>query len=438
MVFCFLLLGGGLALAAGGAPTRQARAQPGPAALAAALACDARRPSPAFALTRDPTGRPALAADASEAPAALNLAEPRLAVTCAAVFANADAPSGGDPLALPPGEVTFSVSGPGLIVEQATQIATVACGVAAQPGSCRGGVATEAAPESVAATAALTIHVVLLPGALLPPAGSGEFINVNAAYRGGDGGVATAASAIDLGPPLYQIVLTPGRAVADGGANDGVAIGVRLRHALPSGCSVLGAGPYLLCAELSAEPGDSGAEPGTIVFTTDLGAFPNGEQRIAADCGDLPAASARLTVPGPGGERPFALSCTDVAVRLSPMGRAGEVTIRATFTGALTGASASGETALTLAPRPATLPLAGGCAEVFAPQALPAAAPVTLLVESVQPASAVVSVWRRDPATGVWQAGFLRGAAAPLDFTTLDPGERVILCVDGLAQFPLG
>ena len=77
-------------------------------------------------------------------------------------------------------------------------------------------------------------------------------------------------------------------------------------------------------------------------------------------------------------------------------------TLTVAFTGAVTGATAAGSAMVTIAPRPPTFPLAGGCTSVLVPAAFPADGPVALLAESVTPPTAVTGIWRRNDATARW------------------------------------
>jgi hypothetical protein len=75
---------------------------------------------------------------------------------------------------------------------------------------------------------------------------------------------------------------------------------------------------------------------------------------------------------------------------------------------------------------------------VQVPSTLPAGSPVSLLVESVTPASAVYAVWRRNPETGAWEAGYLRGQQQLTEFDAVAPRAAVTVCVDAVARLPLG
>lgn len=411
---------------------------------AAALACDAHQFSLSFSLQSDGAGGAALQPPAGPN-AALDVGLARLAVVCQAVFA-VGATGAGTTFDLPAGSVTFTVSGPGMFVESAAQSVTVACGSVAQNLPCTG--AVPGGEANLTGTAALTVHVVLLPLAALPPLPADGAIAVSVAYQEdpalGDAGAA-ASAAIDLAPPRYAAQASVDRAVVTSGVNAGAVVTVQVRHALAEGCAPLGGGPYLFCTGESLQPGDAGAEPGTVTFTTNLGLFPNGASTIAAACdassaGGASAAAGEtppaLTAPPPGVDTPFRYSCSSVGVRLASAGFAGEATVSIQFTGALTGATAQAGVTVTIAPGPATLQLIGGCTPAQAPRSLPAAAPIEDLVGSISPSSAVVSIWRHDPEAG-WQALFLRGGG-PVDGATVEPGEPLFICVDALAQYPLG
>jgi hypothetical protein len=405
---------------------------------AAALACDAHQPSLSFALQSDGGGTVLQPPDSSNA--ALEVGLSRLAVACQAVFVAPDA-AGAAVFDLPAGTVTFTVSGPGMLVENNARSLTVACGSAAQNLACTG--ALPAGDAGVTGTAALTVHVAVLPLATLPPLPAPGAVGVTAVYQedpalGGAG--ATASAAIDLAPPRYAATASVDRTVVTGGTNASAVVTVQLYHPLLEGCAPLSVGLYLFCSGESLQPGDAGAEPGTVTLTTTLGLFPNGESTIAAACdageGQSPGGQPALTAPPPGVDAPFRYTCTDVRVRLAAAGFAGEATVTAQFTGAITGATAQSSVTVTIAPGPATLQLIGGCTPAQAPSGLPAAAPIDELVGSITPSSAVVAVWRHDPDTG-WQALYLRGGG-PVDGATVDPGEPLYICVDALAQYPLG
>lgn len=419
---------------------RAAAAAPRQAATpSAALACDAHQPGLSFSRQSDSNGEPVVQPPAGPN-AALDVGLSRLAVTCQAVVSAPGA--GATPFDLPAGFVTFTLSGPGLIVESGSQSVTLACGSAAQNRPCTG--ALPSGDTGVTATAALTVHVVILPLAALPPLPAAGAIGVSVAYQEdpalGDAG-ATANAAIDLAPPRYAANARVDRAVVSSGVNAGVVVSVQLRHALPAGCAPLGGGVYLFCTGTSLQPGDLGAEPGTVSLRTDLGLFPNGASTITAACDAGGAGEAAgeaqpaLTAPAPGADAPFRYTCTEVGVRLAAAGFAGEATIAMKYTGAITGATAQASVTVTIAPGPATLQLLGGCTPAQAPGSLPTAAPIDDLVGSINPSGAVVSIWRNAAGDG-WQALYLRGGG-PVDGETVEPGEPVFVCVDALAQYPL-
>ncbi|HLZ73060.1 MAG TPA: hypothetical protein VKV26_24415 [Dehalococcoidia bacterium] len=425
----------GVALLAGTLDAGLAAGAPAqPAPFAAALACDAHNPAISFPLQGDGADTPLLPAP-SGPNAALDTGLPRMAVLCQAVL---QAPASGAAFSLPAGSVSFSVSGPGLIVESAAQLATLPCGSAAQGIACTG--AATSGDAAVTGLPGLAVHIVLLSRAALPPLPAPGAISVQARYAEdpslGDAS-ATAQAAIDLAPPSYALLASADQPLISSGPNAGVVITARLRHALPENCAALGDGPYLFCRGESLQPGDAGAEAGTVRFSTDLGVFANGESAIDADCG-AGAGAPPLVAPAPGFDALVPYDCNGANVRLSAAGFAGEATISAAFTGAVTGATAQATLSVTIAPRPATLPLAGGCTAVLAPAGLPSHAPVTDLVGSISPAGAVVAIWRQDTSSGGWLALYLRGGRAPVDDATVEPGQAISVCVDALAQYPLG
>ena len=62
---------------------------------------------------------------------------------------------------------------------------------------------------------------------------------------------------------------------------------------------------------------------------------------------------------------------------------------------------------------------------------------MSLVAESVTPPSAVAGIWRRAAATGAWEAGYLRDPQAPVQFTTVNPGDPLLICVDAQARYPV-
>jgi hypothetical protein len=201
---------------------------------------------------------------------------------------------------------------------------------------------------------------------------------------------------------------------------------------------MLGQGPYLVCDQTGPpQPVDDGVEPGTVSFATTLGRFASGEQRIDIACaGPLPSTTAFI-VPAAGQAAAWPRTCRSVAVRLTPAGQAGDAVISVRYVGAFSGAFSTGGGHVTVTPQATTFVLSGGCNTVRAPSSLPAGSPVSLVVELVDPPTAVSALWRHDPATGRWQAGYLREMDAPLEFDTVDPGDALTICVDALARFPL-
>jgi hypothetical protein len=402
-------------------------------AVVGAVGCDARGQRIGFPVSQD-----GVVQSDDLPPAALGVLEPRVVVSCQAVFEAVDAAGDGS-FALAPGSVTFTVSGPADIVESGSQSYSVDCGDPGAAGSCTGATPPDAGYQFARGTDALTVHVALMPGAALPaPPVAGAFA-LQATYISADGVVTAAAGTpIDLAAPAYRLVLSSDRSVIRSGAGESVSLRAQLWHTVPGACAQLGEGPYLVCSSVIAAPGAVGAEPGTITFTTDLGEFVGFAQSIQAPCGDPNTTGGPLVVPPAGGDYPFKQSCEAAAVKLSPFGHGGDANVTATFTGAVTGATARDHLTVTVAPEPATLRLRRGCTALFVPSGFPAGSPVSLLVESVTPSAAVSGVWRQEPLTGRWQAGYLLGAEAPLDFTTLRPGDQVTVCIATQARFPLG
>jgi hypothetical protein len=79
------------------------------------------------------------------------------------------------------------------------------------------------------------------------------------------------------------------------------------------------------------------------------------------------------------------------------------------------------------------LVLSRGCNQVVATS--PSGIPVAAIAALVQPASAIVSVWRFNNTTQTYQAGFFAGSNAPVDFTRTGAGagghvtEAYFVCV---------
>jgi hypothetical protein len=111
-----------------------------PVGVRGAVACDARGRDLRFPLASaaaDPALQPGLLTQTPLPVTALETSQPRLAAVCAAVFQ--DAAAAGDPFALEPGRVTFSVEGAAQIVESGARTYSVACGDAQLPRSYTGG-----------------------------------------------------------------------------------------------------------------------------------------------------------------------------------------------------------------------------------------------------------------------------------------------------------
>jgi hypothetical protein len=402
-------------------------------AVVGAVGCDARGQRIGFPVAQD-----GLIQSDDLTPAALGVLDPRVVVSCQAAFEAVGAAGDGS-FALAPGSVTFTVSGAAVIVESGSQSYSVACGDPGVAGSCTGGTAPSEDSRMAGGTDALTVHVALMPGAALPaPPVEGAFALQATYVSAGGGRTAVAGASIDLAAPAYRLILSSDRSVILSGAGESVNLTAQLRRTIPGACAPLGQGPYLLCRSVVAAPGALGAEPGTISFTTDLGEFVGFTESIQAPCGDPNTINSAIVVPPAGGDYPFKQSCLGAAVKLSPFGRGGDANVTATFSGVVTGASAGDQLTVTVAPEPATLRLSGGCTPLFVPSGFPAGSPVSLLVESVTPSAAVYGVWRKEPLTGRWQAGYLRDAEAPLDFSTLSPRDQITACVDTLVRFPLG
>jgi hypothetical protein len=402
-------------------------------AIVGAVGCDARGQRIGFPVAQD-----GLIQSDDLPPAALGALDPQVVVSCQAAFEAVDAAGDGS-FALAPGSVTFTVSGAAVIVESGSQSYSVACGEPGVAGSCTGATAPSEDSRMAGGTDALTVHVALMPGAVLQaPSETGAFALQATYVSAGGGRTAAAGASIDLAAPAYRLILSSDRSVIRSGAGESVNLTAQLRHTVPGACAQLGEGSYLVCGSVIAAPGAVGAEPGTITFTTDLGEFVGFAERIQAPCGDPNTTNGPLVVPPAGGDYPFKQSCKEAAVKLSPFGRGGDANVTATFTGVVTGASADDHLTVTVAPEPATLRLRRGCTPLFVPSGFPAGSPVSLLVESVTPSAAVSGVWRQEPLTGRWQAGYLLDVEAPLDFTTLRPGDQVTVCVVTQARFPLG
>jgi hypothetical protein len=84
---------------------------------------------------------------------------------------------------------------------------------------------------------------------------------------------------------------------------------------------------------------------------------------------------------------------------------------------------------------PPLQPLAVGCTLVTMPASLAAGTPATVLLGQVQPRWAVVGIWRVVGATGAVQAVYFADGRAPVEGTTVGPGERVYLCVTAPATY---
>jgi len=345
---------------------------------------------------------------------------------------------------LPPGQVVFGVTGPGVIVENGAQVYRVDCGDPASPDSCQGAVplaasaAGPAAGPAVTGAAAFTVHVALRPNVQLPLPVATSPIVLTAVYRPiGSEDQAMESTRIGLAVPAYRLGVSPDRMMSNSGTVAGVVIEAHLQRRLRGSCTNLGDGVYVVCGDSISSGFAAGGEQGELTFTTDLGTFVNQEQSVTVPCGGGSDGSTTLVIPTAGSESPFRLDCDTVRVRLLTLLSAGEAHISAQFTGAVTSATAAAQTTVTIAPRPVTGTLTLGCAERQAPSALPRGAPVSLLVESLNPAEAVVGIWRRNSQTGGLDAGYFRDSAAPLDFGSIDPGDRIIICVDAQAQYPL-
>jgi hypothetical protein len=396
-----------------------------------AIACDARGQPIDFALVQSVVGDEPLSAALPNA--TLDILHPRLAVTCQAVFEDAHAAA--NPFALPAGRVTFTVAGPGLIVESGGQTYTTTCGDQDTPGRCMGAVVAGQLPDTlVRAAEELTVHVALLSAPPPAPPPAPAAIVVTASYQPDDASDAISVSTlIDLVPPTYRLSLSANRNVIGSASTEPVLVTAHLWRQIADACLSIAGGPFLVCQQLGLEAGAGGAEPGRVVFTTSHGAFVNLDQRIEAPCIDQQPA-----VLGAGEDGAYPLGCTSVSAKLTPFGASGDALVTATFTGLVTGATASDQIPLTITPEPATFPLRDGCTVLRVPTGVPVDSPVEVVVDSVTPSRSVYAVWRRNERSGTWEAGYLRGGDAALDAVRVSPGDQVAICVDALATFPLG
>lgn len=416
-----LLLGVLLAIAIGGAAPAGAQQS----APLAALACASDGSSVQFPLSAT-AGGPLLLGAATVPNAQLSSGEPRVAVACQAVF---EAPAAPDPFVLSTGTITFSVSGPGIITETSGQTFVVPCGAGGCPGA-------DAAAGSATADPSLIVHVAQQPGSFIPLGGQPAAITVSATYQPADGSAGAAATAaIDLVPAAIRMEFGAQPQRSRTGAYDSVQLTVQLFSLLPDGCALLGTGQFITCTDPVSQSTQPGVEPGTVTLTTTLGTFANGAQQMQLGCG-VPPSSLPL-VPEAGVAQPYPLACQSMTVNVELAGRAGTAAFTAAFVGLYTGAQAGTQAQTTIAPEPPSYRLVPGCTQVEAPLELPASAPAQVVAESVTPPDAVVSIWRMDAASGVWQAGYARDPAMPLNFTTVTPGETLFVCVDALASYPL-
>jgi hypothetical protein len=407
---------------------RMAREQgPNLGSLQMALACVNRRVPPPFPVLPDSgDGAPGLSAP-DVAPAALDVGDSRVAVTCQAAIGDFSADS---PFALGAGALTFTVDGPGLIVESGSSTYTVDCG--GSDGTCVGGVLLGPGSGGAVGPDALRFHVALQPGAALGAADFEAGITVSARFEGVEGETAGASGSVAVTRPAYRVQLASDHDVIADPSDRSAVVTARLVHVAHLECSPVGSGPFTVCDASGAELVLPGAEPGAVTFSTTFGVFPNGQRSIDAPCGLRPSEEA---LPEPDHERGFPLSCTTAAVRFNALDRAGDAVITATYTGGYTGATAGASLSVTVAPGPALIPLSPGCTAVSLPKAFPADAPLSLVAETVAPSDAVVSIWI-EQAEG-WLLGYARDSVAPLDVPVANPGDRVTICVGSDARFPL-
>jgi hypothetical protein len=358
-----------------------------------------------------------------------------------------------------------------VIAETGSSTDTINCGVTTTPAgfnSCISGFVTKAstsppfAPAFVSPNPSNTIHVALAPGITFAPiAAISPVITVTATYTrdpmlGPAVTLTTNTATIGVVPPLYQMTVSasPTTISSATSSGTGATITATIQHPSPVGCIPLAFGGFIVCAgspTLFSFGVTQGAEPGLVTFKTTAGALTSStdtsgtatQLQVTVHCGPIPTTPPTVIVPA-GGIPPVPStqtlsfsSCSTASATLVGAGAGGTALITASFVGDTTGASANATTQVTLTgpPSGAATPLTVGCNEVVLPSTLPGGTAIGVIVNDVQPAGSVVSIWAFNNATHLFLGGYFNTPGAPVDFTTVSPSQSVFICVNAAATF---
>jgi hypothetical protein len=415
------------------------------------------------------------------------------AVPCGAVVTDVNGGPDGNPLTVPDGTITYTVTGNNLaiITLNNTTVATVQCQGGTTPiEGCVGGIVSGTTsttpvlpttfPATVSPNPSNIIFVALNSGVSFALFGAQSPTVVLTATYNEDPtlGNLTASATTTIGfiSPAYQIALAvgtpnivagaPGYISTTGSTTVGgsTTITATLFHFAgsycvpltnyPTGIQVSGtAVPFLICGTtntlLNTTPGLAttplflapGAEPGTITFTTSLGYFstvtgtttasPYAGQTVTVQCGSLPAQTPTLLTPLFSIGAGYSLtSCQSVTVTLLGGGSVGTATVIANYIGQLTGSTAQSSTTVNLTPTPASSSLTRGCNEVVINAGNGLTAAQVLALAN--PTSNVVSIWQFNNSLHAFQALYFNTTGAPTDISSVGGGSQsVFYCVSG-------
>jgi len=356
--------------------------------------------------------------------------------------------------------------------------------------SCQGAVSNTgvgATATSVSPNPVNIVHVALRPGATFGLIGAGSpVISISAVYNRfpslttatltatstcvgaapacpttataavGPATATTNAITIGIGVPTYASQLTPNPATIPAAAatGQGSTLTMSLFHltavctAVTPGLIATVGGSFVICGvgglPVTINQFVPGAESGVVTFTTSSGVFGStalaaggGQQVFSVHCGAIPATTPTILIPTLGLTSTFALSsCQSATATLFGGGAAGTAVVVANFVGDFTGGTTQASTTVQLSAAPLTTALSRGCNEVITGPSVAANTPVSTVAGLVQPGGIVVSVWMFNNSLHAFQAGFFSPAGAPLDFSTVGPGQSLFICVSGAGTFP--
>lgn len=433
---------------------------------------------------------------------AINLLTPQTSLECAALIqdatgATAVAGEDANPNTVDGGNVIYTLANAGgrfVILDNLSSTISKPCGAdapgptppvaATAPGleSCEGAVAGGIAPNGyVTPNPDLVIRVGLAPGVPLNAFGTLSGIQgvnfgfaLTATYQRyadlsavvGSFGPSTNAATVNLGllAPLYSLALAaspttisanPASAntggVAQGGNGGGATITASL-YTVNTNPLVLGLGATgniviggSGTVTAAGQVLSAGAEPGTVTFATSAGVFgapaaaaASAQQTVSVACGVLPGSTLAFN-PQTFSFGTFSFTgCTSASATLYGGGAAGQATVVATFTGAITGGQAQNAVMVAISPVANVVSLIRGCNEVITPASLAQNGPIGAYVATVSPANAVVSVWQFNNAAQAFGALYFSAAGAPTNGGSVGPNQSVFVCVSGAAGVPNG